>query len=80
VASIAMLALSLGRLCWANTPDGYAEGRSSGGSNGTANELTGQALLDAVFAAGLEGRPYYGGYEGSSPALTIAWDTAHGLL
>lgn len=57
-----------------------APGYASGGSNAAPDEATGQALLDAVFAADLDGRPYYGGYEGSNPAPTIAWDMAHGLL
>lgn len=59
-----------------NTPPGYF----TGGSNATPDEATGQALLNAVFGADLDGRPYYGGYEGSNPAPTIAWDMAHGLL
>lgn len=63
-----------------NTPPGYFSGGSNGGANGTADEVTGQALLDAVFGADLDGRPYYGGYEGTSAAPTIAWDVAHGLL
>ncbi len=62
------------------TPAGYATGGSNGGSNGTANETVGQALLDAVFAADLEGRPYYSGSEGAVATPTIAWDMSHGLL
>ncbi len=59
-----------------NTPGDYA----GGGSNATPDEVTGQALLDAVFAADLDGRPYYGGNEGSNSAPTLAWDMSHGLL
>jgi hypothetical protein len=59
-----------------NVPAGY----SGGGSNATPNEALGQALLDAVFAADLDGRPYYSGSEGANPAPTIVWDVAHGLL
>lgn len=63
-----------------NTPPGYFTGGSNGPPNGTADEVTGQKLIDAVFAADLDGRPYYGGYEGTNPAPTVAWDMAHGLL
>ena len=59
-----------------NAP-GYPGGGSNGGSNGTAAEALGQALIDAVFGADLDGRPYYGGYEGTSPAATLAWDAVH---
>ena len=59
-----------------NAP-GYFTGGSNGGSNGTAAEAVGQALIDAVFAADLDGRPYSGGYEGTSPAATLAWDAVH---
>ncbi|HYJ31150.1 MAG TPA: hypothetical protein VEW25_12515 [Allosphingosinicella sp.] len=62
-----------------NVPPGFFGGGSNGGGNGTADEATGQALLDAVFAADLDGRPYYGGYEGTDPLPTITWDAAHGL-
>ncbi|HEX8580452.1 MAG TPA: hypothetical protein VF655_12785 [Allosphingosinicella sp.] len=63
-----------------NLPAGYAAGGSNGGSNGTADELTGQKLLDAVFAADLDGRPIYSGSEGANAGLTILWDASHGLL
>lgn len=59
-----------------NTPPGYF----TGGSNAIPDEVTGQALIDAVLAAGLDGRPYYSGSEGANAAPTIAWDMAHGLL
>ena len=60
----------------ANVPDGYA----TNGSNATPDEATGQALIDAIVNAGLAGRPYYGGYEGTDPGPTIAFDYAHGLI
>ncbi|HEY0147864.1 MAG TPA: hypothetical protein VGB70_02555 [Allosphingosinicella sp.] len=63
-----------------NLPAGYAAGGSNGGSNGTADEATGQKLLDAVFAADLEDRPYYSGSEGADAGPTILWDSQHGLL
>ncbi|HZF93783.1 MAG TPA: hypothetical protein VEZ20_02815 [Allosphingosinicella sp.] len=63
-----------------STPPGYAAGGSNGGGNGTADEVTGQRLLDAVFGADLDGRPYYSGSEGANAEPTIAWDVAHGLI
>ena len=51
-----------------------------GGSNATPDEVTGQHLLDAVFAAGLDGRPYYGGNEGAAYQPTHDWDVSHHLL
>jgi len=59
-----------------STPPGYA----GGGSNATPDEATGQRLLDAVFGADLDGRPYYSGNEGANAEPTIAWDVAHGLI
>lgn len=57
-----------------------APGYGTGGSNAAPDEATGQALLDAVFAADLDGRPYYSGSEGANAQPTILWDMAHGLL
>jgi hypothetical protein len=59
-----------------DTPAGYF----TGGSNATPDEATGQQLLDAVFDAGLDGRPYYGGYETETYQPTHAWDVMHHLL
>jgi hypothetical protein len=64
----------------ANVPPGYFTGGSNGGANGVANEALGQSLIDAVVSAGLVGRPYYGGYEGTDATPTVTWDMSHGLL
>ena len=58
------------------TPEGsYA----AGGSNATPNEAVGQALLDAVFAANLDDRPYNSGAEGANYAPTLSCDVTHQL-
>lgn len=64
----------------ANGSPSTEPGYPTGGSNATPDEATGQRLLDAVFGADLDGRPYYGGNEGQNAAPTIAWDMAHGLF
>jgi hypothetical protein len=63
-----------------NVPAGYAGGGSNGGTNGKADEVTGQALLDRIFAADLDGRPYYSGSEGANAEPTILWDMSNGLI
>ena len=57
-----------------------APGYASGGSNATPDEAKGQALLDTLFGLDLDGRPYYGGNEGSDSGPSHTWDVDHGLL
>jgi hypothetical protein len=82
----------LGNLDLASIVDKFFDGNSAngsavvptgvptGGSNATPNEALGQSYIDAIVSIGLVGRPYYGGYEGTNPAPTVAWDVDHGLL
>lgn len=67
----------------ANNPVGTTYAGSNGGSNGVADEVTGTQLINEVYAAHLDGRPYNGGYEGQDAAAAAAhqWDVAQfGLL
>jgi len=53
-------------------------GGGQGGSNPAPDAALHDNLLQQIADAGLAGRPYYGGYEGT-PNNALAFDQAHGL-